>query len=155
SARLVNEARFQLIRRRREDDGDDLTPTIQALDSFIGGGPNIGLAFNNEARIEATDIFTFIMGKQTWRGGGQLSFVGIHAVSPKNFAGTFIFTSLDQYRRTLMKEPGARPDQFLIAGGDPEARVSQVDFGGFIQNDWRIRPNFTLSLGFRYEAQNN
>src|SRR5262249_31918011 len=45
--------------------------------------------------------------------------------------------------------------QFSIAGGNPEARITQMDFGGFIHDDWRIRPNFTLSSGLRYEAQSN
>jgi hypothetical protein len=153
--RSVNEVRFQFIHSRKEDEGDDLTPTVQALESFVGGGANTGLSFNNNDRIEVTDILTFASGKHTWRGGGRLRYARILDVSPKNFAGTFSFTSLDQYRRTLLKEPGARPAQFSIAGGNPEARVSQVDFGGFLQDDWRIRSNFTLSLGLRYERQNN
>jgi uncharacterized membrane protein YgcG len=32
--------------------------------------------------------------------------------------------------------------------------VGQVDVGLFIQDDWRIKPNITLSLGARFEAQN-
>ncbi len=153
--RSVNEVRFQFIHRTREDEGDDSTPTVQVLESFVGGGANIGLAFNNDDRIEATDILTFVSGKHTWRGGGRLRYARLLDVSPKNFAGTFTFTSLDQYRRTLLNEPGVRPAQFSIAGGNPEARVSRVDFGGFLQDDWRIRPNFTLSPGLRYESQNN
>ncbi|HEX8749053.1 MAG TPA: carboxypeptidase regulatory-like domain-containing protein, partial [Pyrinomonadaceae bacterium] len=75
-------------------------------------------------------------------------------------------TSIERYRRTLffqqqgftpaqIRALGGGPTQFSIAGGDPEASVTQVDFGGFIQDDWRLRPNFTLSLGLRYETQNN
>ncbi|HEY1403873.1 MAG TPA: hypothetical protein VGB05_07095, partial [Pyrinomonadaceae bacterium] len=50
---------------------------------------------------------------------------------------------------------GALPTQFLISGGNPEASVSQVDFGAFIQDDWRMRKDFTLSAGLRYETQTN
>ncbi|MBV9211134.1 MAG: TonB-dependent receptor, partial [Acidobacteria bacterium] len=58
-----------------------------------------------------------------------------------------------QYRQTLLG--AAAPSQFIISGGDPEARVSQLDFGGYILDDWRMRPNFTLSAGLRYETQTN
>jgi hypothetical protein len=75
-------------------------------------------------------------------------------------------TSIERYRRTLLFQQqgltgaqiralGGGPTQFSIAGGNPQADVTQVDFGGFIQDDWRLRPNFTLSLGLRYETQNN
>ena len=33
--------------------------------------------------------------------------------------------------------------------------MSQWDFGGYVQDDWKLRPNFTLSLGLRYENQKN
>jgi outer membrane receptor for ferrienterochelin and colicin len=33
--------------------------------------------------------------------------------------------------------------------------VRQFDFGGFVQDDWRIRPNLTINAGLRYEMQTN
>lgn len=75
-------------------------------------------------------------------------------------------TSIERYRRTLLFQQqglsgaevralGGGATQFAIAGGNPEAGISQLDFGAFIQDDWRVRPDFTLSLGLRYEAQTN
>ena len=85
-------------------------------------------------------------------------------------------TSLERYRRTLLfsapncgtgpgqfpcltgaqiRLRGGGPTQFSIAGGDPQVSVSYVDFSPFIQDDWRVRPNLTLSAGLRYERQNN
>lgn len=75
-------------------------------------------------------------------------------------------SSIERYRRTLLfQQQGFSPSEILelgggatqltIAGGDPEAGVKQVDYSGFIQDDWRLRPDFTLSLGLRYENQTN
>lgn len=74
--------------------------------------------------------------------------------------------SLERYRRTLLGQQlgrtpqeiramGGGATQFNISTGDPLADVSQTDYGFYAQDDWRIRPNFTLSFGLRYEGQTN
>jgi len=75
-------------------------------------------------------------------------------------------TSIEQYRRTLLFQQmgdtpaqiqalGGGASQFSITAGNPYASVSQIDAGPFVQDDWRMRPNFTLSVGMRYEIQTN
>ncbi len=75
-------------------------------------------------------------------------------------------SSIEQYRRTLLFEQmglpaaqiralGGGPTQFSIAAGTPGLYVQQGDIGAFVGDDWRLRPNITLSLGVRYEAQTN
>lgn len=75
-------------------------------------------------------------------------------------------SSIEQYRRTLVfqqqgltldqiRRLGGGASQFTIAGGNPLAGVRQTDVGLFALDDWRIKPNLTLSYGLRYEAQTN
>src|SRR6185295_7448276 len=75
-------------------------------------------------------------------------------------------SSLERYRRTLafsragltpaaIRVLGGGATQFSIAGGNPEAIVKQFDVALYFQDEWKVRPNFTLSPGFRYENQNN
>ncbi len=38
--------------------------------------------------------------------------------------------------------------------GQPTASVTYYDFEPYLQDDWRLRPNITLSFGLRFETQN-
>jgi hypothetical protein len=75
-------------------------------------------------------------------------------------------SSIERYRRTLVFQSrrlspteiralGGGATQFSLAAGDPEAHTKQIDFGLFIQDDWRLRPSLTISLGMRYDIQTN
>jgi hypothetical protein len=80
--------------------------------------------------------------------------------------GTIQTSSLEQYRRTLLfqrqgltpaqiRSLGGGATQFSIAGGNPEARVAQTDISFYFQDEWKLRPNLTISPGLRYENQEN
>lgn len=77
-----------------------------------------------------------------------------------------VIDSIERYRRTqLFLQQGLAPgqvralgggaSQFSIAGGIPLSSVNQTDVGLFALDDWRVKPNLTLSYGLRYETQTN
>lgn len=152
---IINETRFQYIRRRNEQEADETTPTVNVLDAFTGGGANIGQAFSNEDRFEFQNYTSLVHKNHSMKFGLRLRHNKLRNSSPSNFAGTFTFTSLAQYRAAILNQPGAFPTQFSIAGGNPEASIGQSDIGVFFQDDWRVSPGLTLSFGLRYENQTN
>jgi hypothetical protein len=157
----INETRFQFIRRTGEQVGDNSIPAINVSGSFTSGGSFIGQAFNKESRWELQNYSTGTVGRHIIRFGARLRGVRLTDISDANFNGTFTFggltgiTSIEQYRQTILNTAGFVPSQFTLAGGNPEASVSQVDLGLFVQDEWRIRPNFNVTLGLRYENQSN
>ena len=157
----INESRFQFIRRSSEQESDNNSPAINVLASFFGGGSQIGSSFSKESRWEIQNYTTGTVGRHVVRFGVRMRGVRLTDFSQNNFGGTFTFSgatglsSIEQYRAAVLGVPGVLPSQFIIAGGNPEASVSQFDFGAFVQDEWRIRPNLTLTFGLRYENQSN
>ena len=165
SLRAVNETRFQYIRERDNRIADNSKPTISVLAAFTDGGVNQGPATSNEDRYELQNITSVTWNKHLVRFGGRLRDTSLWDRSQQGYNGLFTFTSLDAYRLTLLGiENGLTPEQiraqgggasqFSITGGNPLASISQYDLGLFLQDDWRVRSNLSLSLGLRYETQN-
>jgi len=86
--------------------------------------------------------------------------------APNPPSGCILLRSIDVYQRTLMlqqvgfsplqiQQRGAGPSQFTLTNGVHGVNVNQVDVGAFVGDDWRVKPNLTLSLGLRFETQTN
>jgi hypothetical protein len=150
----VNETRFQFIRSRSEQ--SPLTEGLAAVnvfDAFSAGSSPSGNSFNENTRWEVTNTTTQAHGAHSLKFGARLRGVRLSDFSENNFNGTYTFSSLEQYRQALAGN--AVPTQFSIIAGEPLTEISQVDFGGFVQDDWKVKPNLTLGGGIRYERQTN
>jgi hypothetical protein len=149
----VNETRFQFNRNRFNQNALTNGIALNVFDAFSRGGAPVGDSFNESTRWELTNTTTQAHGAHSLKFGARVRGVKLSDFSENNFNGTFTFSSLDQYRAALAGQAVAT--QFSLAAGEPLAEISQVDFGGFVQDDWKVRPNLTLGGGIRYERQSN
>ncbi|HEX8118730.1 MAG TPA: carboxypeptidase regulatory-like domain-containing protein, partial [Pyrinomonadaceae bacterium] len=122
SPSALNDTRFQFRRVNAAREGRSDEATINVQGAFVGGGPQVGDESNRTDSYDLTNTTTWTRGTHTWRAGGRLRYSAIDDISATNFGGTFVFSSLDQYRDVLLGVAGARPVQFTLAAGSPEAR---------------------------------
>jgi hypothetical protein len=77
---------------------------------------------------------------------------------------TVTLTSLQQYERNVLLSQagfteaqiqalGGGPSRFSIEAGQSYIGATRWDASPFLQDDWRVRPNLTVSAGLRYEVQ--
>ncbi len=155
SPRTINETRFHFEQDTTDLNGDDSMPTIMAPE-FVSGGAAVGHSMQTERHYELQNFTTIAHGAHGLKFGFRLRALTLDSYSPSNFAGTFSFDSLSQYDAAQQAIPGQGvASQFTIATGTPLSSLSRIDVAPFIQDDWRMRPNLTVSLGLRYETQTN
>jgi hypothetical protein len=168
----INETRFQFTHGRVEQNGNNDVPALDVSGSFGSGGSQVGQSVSERRSWELNNFTAKQKGSHAIKFGGRIRHVTVDDTNEGNFGGSWTFTggfgrsSLQRYQLTLqMQQQGFTPAQIRAAGGgasqfrintgNPFASVSQTDYGVFIQDDWRVRPNITLSYGLRYETQTN
>jgi hypothetical protein len=166
STKVINETHFQYLHDLNGQTALTNAPSINVLSSFNGGGSGIGRFNDVENHFELQNYTSIAAGVHSWKFGVRARSVTLNNYSASNFLGTYTFggglgpdgtelTSIQRYQQTLLGQPGITPTQFSINFGNPLTHIFQTDVGFFVGDDWRVRPNLTLSLGLRYEVQTN
>ncbi|HWE86311.1 MAG TPA: carboxypeptidase regulatory-like domain-containing protein [Terracidiphilus sp.] len=147
SASAVNETRFQYIRDRNNQAAQNLDPTITVQGAFTGGGSNQGVVRDSQDRFELENDTTLAHGPHAIEFGGRFRLTRDANFSTSGFNGHYIYSGLSAYTAGM-------PSEYDVTAGNASSNVALFDAGLFYQDDYRIRPNFTLSYGLRYEGQN-
>jgi len=154
NARAINETRFQYTHTASEETSLSTAPTINVSGFFTGNAATQGPQFTDVGSYELQNYTSLTRGTHLLKIGARLRASRESDFSDTNFNGTFNFASLNDYIATLQGN-AFKAFQYVVAAGTPLLRINQVDVAPFVQDDWRVIPSLTLSLGLRYEVQTN
>src|SRR5579863_9734146 len=158
---VVNETRFQYLHQTSSQVPQNTATTLLVQGAFVGGGSNDGTILDTSNRYELQNYTSISHGTHFIKFGMRLRGVTDSNFSTTGFNGEYIFPSIQAYQAALATGVQNASQFLLTAGptagmpGNPNASVGQVDVGLYAEDDWRIRPNITLSYGLRFESQND
>ena len=160
--KVVNETRFQWLREANTQTPQSTLPKswcrCRSRAAATAAGNQVDTAnhfeFQNYTSIQFTKHFLKFGARLRGMTDGQLFDGG--------FNSSYLFPSIRAYQQTIEAgTPSAsqfsRDRQFrqITTSAEPVYECRQVDVGLYVEDDWRIKPNITLSYGLRFESQNN
>jgi hypothetical protein len=137
---------------------------VSVSGAFAGGSNYQGIQTDSENHYEFQNFTSMNLGKNFVRFGGRVRDNDETLGSMQYFNGSFSFPNLNAYQAavqsinactvaggTSCEASGAT--LFTINRGTPALSLNYADLGLYGEDDWRARPNMTLSMGLRFETQ--
>jgi hypothetical protein len=146
-SRIVNETRFQFNRDNNIQIPNDTYPTVSVRGYFGAGGNSEGTLNDVEHGYELQNYTSLIHGNHIMKFGARVRRTTQTDYSTSLFNGTFLFPNYTAFQNNA-------PTQLSMTVGSPTAAVTYYDVEPYLQDDWKVRPNITLSVGLRFETQN-
>jgi hypothetical protein len=173
---LGNELRFQYGRDFEFEFSQPPTPyevsTLMNTPTHLAFPPGVGVSnfitigtpnflqrpnFPDETRNQIADTVTWTRGKHNLKFGVDYSHVNDNSQNLFNGFGTYSYTSLANYFTDLAAQNACGGKQcynsFSQGLGLAGLEFSTNEYAFFAQDDWKILPRLSLSIGVRYEYQ--
>ncbi|MCI0487511.1 MAG: carboxypeptidase regulatory-like domain-containing protein [Blastocatellia bacterium] len=168
SSNMVNELRVQFARETRPRLSNVETTTVEtALANF--GTRSFLPTTQRDTRFQIADNVTWTRGGHTIKFGGELNYIDTFQSFGFNQFGSFgAFTSSTETILDGLSMAGCPGVPSCIVNrfdstsffyrrqlGNTLLDFSTKELAFFAQDSWRVRPNFTLNFGLRWEGQFN
>jgi hypothetical protein len=164
SSDLVNSARLQFSRLTPADAPAGKTPVVLididdprdvAGDSganpltrrglLTAGASTISGVDRREDRSQIQDTLSLVRGPHTLRIGGDIQLIRSRFIDLSDTTGTFTFATPADF---LANKPSRYEHRFQT-----RSELRNTYTGIFWQDDWRVRPNITMSFGLRWDNE--
>ncbi len=141
----INEVRASLVRRDLDfPENDPVSPTAIIAGLFtVGGGAGFPQS-RLQNSYQVSDTFSTVKNRHSLKIGFDVRYNRLDNEAAFDSKGTFTFNNLQDYLNNI-----ATTYTQALQTASFDARQWQV--AGFIQDDFRITPAFTVNLGLRYE----
>lgn len=156
SSTVMNEARVQFSRFQILDVFDDPARlgdparNGQVGAVFVPGLTFLGHFFfmpqrNLQNSYQWSNDLTVFRGTHTWKAGVAIRRQQLNNGTYNSaFVGQLRFLSIEQFL-------AGQPVSYSRNVGNPYIGLRRTEAHGYVQDDWRLHPKLTLSLGLRYE----
>ena len=165
SERAVTEVRFRFSHYNYSQIPVS-TQTVISIPGSFSAGYSSGANRDTQSSYEFQDYTSLSLSHHFMKFGARFRDTNDSSSVISNLYGTFSFPDLPTYQQaqqalhacvagggTGCTASGA--SQFSIVAGNPLVPVNYLDFEPYAEDDWKIRPNLTLSGGLRVETQNH
>ena len=139
--------------------GNDQSPAFYGPPSLSFSGGITGLsdgnfALNHNNTNQVGESLIWVHGKHNITFGGDFRRLDFNQLSQQNPRGSLLFNGEftgNDFADFLEGYPATSSIAYSPAGADKYFRASWLD--GFANDDWRMRSNFTLNFGLRWDYQ--
>ncbi len=126
-----------------------------AIDQFAGVGLNNygapGPSVFDQVQYNARDTVTKVLNSHMLQFGGDVTWLHYLSEAPWAARPTYNFRNLWDF---VNDSPYAESANFNPTTGQPTAvpeQIRSVNYAFYMQDDYKVKPNFTLNLGLRWE----
>jgi hypothetical protein len=156
SPRVINETRFEYQRESATETALSTAPTIQVQGSFVGGGASTGSSTDYQNHFEVQNYTSIQLAKNFIRLGGRLRTTSDSNTTTAGTNGTFTYNCLVAPcpNGSTAAYQNNQASQFTISQILHPVNATLVDLGVYAEDDWKARPNLSISYGIRFETQN-
>jgi len=147
SSTFLNRFRLSARRQVTEIGSAPTAPALVVNGAFVGGSAQTAKAEQQNV-LEIGDILYRTRGIHTIEIGGTERMRFVRGNDWSNFGGTFEFSDLGHLANR-------DPYVFRITQGVPHVAFRMSETSMFLEDNIRLRPDFNLVLGLRYDRQSN